>query len=186
MKRLFIAIKFIPDPNLLKIYYSLRRATKDDKIRWVEPDKFHLTLKFLGNTPEDKIDLISDVISSTVESFGKFKFRLISTGIFGSSYQPRVIWFGTDNNEELKRLGLVLLDKLDLVGFSKGRQNYVPHLTIGRITKIMDKRMFNNEIEKVRDAFLQFIPVDNVILYESILSPRGPAYKVIRSFQLKN
>lgn len=186
MKRLFIAIKLVPDFNLLKIYYSLRRATKYDKIRWVDPENFHLTLKFLGNTPEDKIDLISEVISSTVESYGKFDFDLKNTGIFGSSYKPRVIWFGIHDAEQIKSLGMELIKKLDVAGFSKDRQNFVTHLTIGRITRIVDKQIFNREIEKVREVFLQHIIVDKVILYESILSSKGPTYKVISSFQIKN
>lgn len=184
MKRLFVAIKLIPDENLLKIYYSLKQALHYDKIRWVDPGNFHLTLKFLGNTSEDKVNIISDVISSTVKSYSMLNIELKKTGVFGSRYKPRVIWFGINENEQLKSLGIELLNKLDDAGFPKDRQNFVPHLTIGRITKITDKQIFNNEIEKVKDVFLQQIIVDKVILFESILSSKAPLYKVINTFQL--
>jgi 2'-5' RNA ligase len=186
MKRLFIAIKLIPDDNLLKTYYALKHATRYDKINWVDPDNFHLTLKFLGNTPEDKIDLICDVINSTVESHYKFKFDINKTGIFGSKYKPRVIWFGIDKQEQLKNLGMEIINNLDIAGFSKDRQNFVPHFTIGRIRKILNKQLLNIEIEKIKEMFLQKVLVDKIILYESILISKSPTYEVIDSFQLKD
>ena len=102
MKRLFIAIKLTPDDNLLKVYYSLKKAFSQDKIRWVPPENFHLTLKFFGNTPKEKISTISKVISSTVGSFSPIKVELIKAGIFGSKYKPRVIWFGIKENIFIK------------------------------------------------------------------------------------
>lgn len=185
MKRLFIAIKLIPDDNLLGTYYSLKQAFRYDKIRWVNPDNFHITLKFLGNTSEDKIDVISEVINNTVKPFSMFKIDFDSTGVFGSRYKPRVIWFGIKDNEQLKRLGVELINNIDDSGIPKDRQNFVPHLTIGRITKIVDKHTFNNKIKEVKDVFLQQTTIDRVVLFESILSSTGSRYNEICSFSLK-
>ena len=186
MKRLFIAVKLIPNDNLLKIYYSLQKALQHDYIRWVPPDNFHLTLKFLGNTPDEKISIISDVISKSVTSFKPINLELNHSGVFGSKYKPRVIWFGIRENKHLQKLGIELLNNLDDAGFPKDRQNFVPHLTVGRITKVMDKLLFNNEMEKLRNAFLQKIIVDRVILFESILTSKVPIYNEIKSYPLRN
>ena len=186
MKRLFIAIKLIPDDNLLKIYYSLKHATRNDKINWVDPNNFHLTLKFIGSTPEDKIDLICEVIHKTVASHRKFKFDIDKTGVFGSKYKPKVIWFGVNKQEQLMSLGVELINNLDIAGFSKDRQNFVPHFTIGRIRGKLDKQLLNMEIEKVKELFMQKVLVNEIILYESILTSKSPLYKVIDSFQLKD
>ncbi len=185
MKRLFIAVKLIPDDNLLKVYYSLQKAFQHDRIRWVPSENFHLTLKFLGNTPEEKISTISEVISNTVTSFKPINVKIVKSGVFGSKYKPRVIWFGIEENNQLQKLGMELFNNLNDVGFPKDRQNFVPHLTIGRITKIADKQLFNNEFRKVSNMFLQSTTIDKVILFESILTSKVPEYNVIESFSLK-
>ncbi|MBC8320045.1 MAG: RNA 2',3'-cyclic phosphodiesterase [Bacteroidetes bacterium] len=186
MKRLFVAIKIIPDENSLRVYHSLKQALIFDKIRWVDPDNFHITLKFFGNTTEERIPDISNVVQNTVELFKPLNIELKNAGIFGSSYKPRVIWFGIAENKQLTELGINLLNNLNDAGFPKDRQNFVPHLTIGRITKITDKQLFMKEIEKVKNVFFQKSKIDKVILFESILSTHGPTYKVINSFPLKN
>jgi len=179
MKRLFIATKLKPDDNTLRIYNSMRRVLGYNKIRWVEPDNFHLTFKFLGNTPESKIPLVIDVIKKTVETYGIINMDINKVGIFGSRYNPRVIWLGIDENKQLKKLGLDLINNLDEVGFLKDRQNFVPHITVGRISKITDKQLFNSDIDKVKGAFLQQTIVDKIVLFESILSRKGPLYNEI-------
>ena len=68
MKRLFAAIKVTPDENFLKIYYGLMKGLHFAKINWVKPENMHLTLKFFGETPEEKIELINNVISESIEA----------------------------------------------------------------------------------------------------------------------
>jgi RNA 2',3'-cyclic 3'-phosphodiesterase len=185
MKRLFIAIKLTPDKNLLKTYSFLQNALHYEKIRWVPPDNLHVTLKFLGNTPEEKIPTISEVITNSVASIKPLMVEFANCGIFGSRYKPRVIWFGIKENEELKKIGLGIIDNLNDAGFAKDRQNFVPHLTIGRITKIIDKHMFNDVIGKVKNVHHQETIIDKVILYESVITSNSPTYNVIKSFPLK-
>lgn len=186
MKRLFIAVKLIPNDNLLKIYYSLKKALQNDKIRWVPPDNFHLTLKFLGDTPEEKISTISEAMVNSLSSNKVVNIELNNVGIFGSKYKPRVIWFGINENRQLKDLGMKLLIDLHDAGFPKDRQNFVPHLTVGRITKITDKQLFNIEIDKRRNVFIQRAVVDKIILFESILTSKIPIYNELKSFTLRN
>lgn len=184
MKRIFLAIKLIPDENLLRLYYSLLQSLRYDKIRWVDPANFHLTLKFFGSTPEEKIPVISKVAASTVKPYGGLTLKIENAGVFGSSYKPRVIWFGIAENKQLQRLGRELLDNLDDVGFLKDRQNFVPHITVGRISKITDKHLFNNEMKKAKNVFLQQTTVDRLVLFESVLSSGGPIYKELDSFPM--
>ncbi len=184
MKRLFIAIKIIPEGNTLEKYHELRQALNYNKIRWVEPDKLHVTIKFLGDTYEDRIPIVSSVIRSTIKASGSFNIELKNVGIFGSRYRPRVIWFGISDNEMLSTIANDLIINLDIEGFKNDRQNFVPHLTVGRIKHIEDKVLFNNEIKKFHDLFFQESFVERLILYESILTSKGPVYNEIESFNL--
>ena len=108
-----------------------------------------------------------------------------NTGIFGSSYKPRVIWFGIEKNEQLTGLASEVLNAMDKIGFKRDRQNFVPHLTVGRIKYIDLKISFQQVIDKYKVTEIQKQEVTGFYLYESILRPQGPEYKVIKRFELK-
>jgi 2'-5' RNA ligase len=185
MKRLFIAVKITPDQNFLKVYGDLKSSLFQENIKWVQPSNFHLTLKFLGDTYEDDIPIVTNVINDVLASESSFNFDLRNIGVFGSRYDPRVIWFGIEESGYLRRIGMNMINSLDEAGFKKDRQNFVPHLTIARIRNIENKKGFNEILELHRHNFIQTVKVDNVILYESILMKKGPQYKIINKFLLK-
>jgi len=184
MKRLFVAIKVVPDENFLKSYVALRHALQLEKISWVKPENFHLTLKFLGKTPEDKFPAIRTALQQVAEQTGNFSMKMAGTGIFGSSYKPRVLWFGIENDLAIHQLGETVLNNLDKAGFPRDRQNFVPHLTIGRINKIEHKKMFQDAVAAHRHDFLQEFTINKIILYESLLKPMRVVYKQRMEFRL--
>ncbi len=184
MKRLFVAIKVVPDENFLKSYVALCHALQLEKISWVKPDNFHLTLKFLGKTPEEKLPAIRTALQHVSVQAKPFSMKMAGTGIFGSSYRPRVLWFGVENDDAIHRLGENVLNVLNNTGFPRDRQNFVPHLTIGRIKKIEHKKIFQDAVAAHRIDFLQEFTVDKIILYESLLTPSGVIYRTIMKFPL--
>ncbi len=186
MKRLFVAVKLTPDENFLKSYVALRHALQLEKISWVKPENFHLTLKFLGKTPEDKLPVIRTTLQQVAEQTEAFSMKMAGTGIFGSAYKPRVIWFGVENDTPIHQLGEKVLNNLNKAGFPRDRQNFVPHLTIGRINRIEHKKLFQEAIATHRHDFLQEFQVNKIILYESLLKPSGVVYQVIIEFPLES
>ena len=186
MKRLFIAIKIIPDENFLDIYNSLKNNLKTDLIKWVEPDKMHLTLKFLGETHEKEIPKIKQLLQDFTLTHSEFEISFDKVGIFGSSYNPRVIWFGMGNNEKIRSLGENLLNYFNENGYKRDRQNFVPHLTVGRIKKLENKKFFQKQIDKVKEKHLQTFSVSEIILFQSRLTPQGPIYTELGKFNLKS
>ena len=185
MKRLFAAIKIHPDDNFLRVYYHLINKLKDESIKWVRPENMHLTLKFFGETEEGRIANICEVLDILTLDYDALNVRLKGVGIFGSSYNPRVIWFGIENNELLKKLGNHLISDLSKAGFPGDRQNFVPHLTAGRIRKLRHKNCFQTAINQLKEEFIQEISVDEICLFNSILKPDGPVYEVIENFKLR-
>ena len=183
-KRLFLAIKIIPDANFKEIYNGLKTNFNTQSIKWVELINVHFTLKFFG---EISVDIIPDICSKIEESIKDvhcFEMHINKTGIFGSSYQPRVIWFGIDNNPVLSNLAENTLNNMAAIGFERDRQNFVPHLTIGRIKYVDDKKYFNQIIERYSASDIQKVSVTEIYLYESILRKEGPIYNVVKSFKL--
>jgi 2'-5' RNA ligase len=184
MKRLFAAVKIHPSPEFLKTYNSLKTGLKFARITWVKPESIHVTLKFFGETMESRIPDISKVLREVAGRHQHFTSELVNVGIFGSSYSPKVIWFGIDKSEPLKKLGMDVLQSVEKIGWEQDRQNFVPHLTIGRIKDIPDKHLFQRVIDEHKKTWMQEVHVQEFHLYESILNREGPVYKVIESFKL--
>jgi RNA 2',3'-cyclic 3'-phosphodiesterase len=184
MKRLFAAVKIIPSPEFLKTYNSLKSGLKFCRITWVKPESIHVTLKFFGETEEHKIPAISTVLKEVAPRHQPFACELVNVGIFGSSYSPKVIWFGIENADPLKRLGKEVIQSCEAIGWEADRQNFVPHLTIGRIKDVPDKHLFQRIIDNHKTEWLQKFNVGEFHLYESILLREGPVYKVLESYGL--
>lgn len=184
MKRLFIAIKFHPSDTLLEVFRSLKENLREDKIKWVEEHNLHLTLKFFGDTEETMIPAIRKAMNAAAGRSPGFDLELKGTGIFGSRYDPRVIWLGIEPCPGLQSLYENLWEELGKPGYVPDSQNFVPHLTIGRVKSIRNKRFFQEVIQQYKEGLIQRETVRELYLFESILQPAGPIYKVIDSFIL--
>lgn len=186
MKRLFLAIKIKPEEKLLSLFNSFTSGFANDKIKWVNIHNLHITLKFFGETEENKITVIDNVILNTINLHQDFEFEISECGVFGSSYQPKVIWLGIKNTDKLKQLTLNLLSEFEKAGFLSDRQNFVPHLTLGRINDVADKKLFFEKIRKLNITDIQKVNVNEIILYESILKREGPQYIELKKYKLKD
>lgn len=184
MKRLFVAIKVNPDKNLIKTYGGLKSGLRNEKINWVPEQNIHITLKFFGETPEDKIDEICEVLEGVAQRHRPFEMQLQNVGIFGSAYNPRVIWFGMNDCPQIEYLANDVLKSVEEIGWERDRQNFRAHLTVGRIKSIKDKRYFQQIIDKYTNTLLQLLPVKEFYLIESKLRPQGPVYNIVEEFKL--
>ena len=167
-------------------FRALRAGLRSEPVKWVEEDNIHITLKFFGETEESLIPVISATIEKIAQNSPELKFRLSGTGIFGSSYKPRVIWAGIEPHEQLAELMKTFVKEMEQFGFEPDRQNLVPHLTLGRIKFIKDKLLFNRLIDANSKIQSEPITVGECVLYESILGREGPRYVVLGTFSLGN
>jgi len=184
MKRLFVAIKIKPETCFLDQFDELKMGLKHEKIKWVEPSNLHLTLKFFGETQEDKIPEIVNALKLGLEKHNKFSLQISTLGIFGSQYNPKLIWAGLQNTNPLMQLVSSVHTELDKIGYFQDRQNFVPHLTLGRIKNLSDKNLFQNIISKYKESYFQEIFVEEVYLFESTLTKLGPLYQIIEKIDL--
>ncbi|MFO8130472.1 MAG: RNA 2',3'-cyclic phosphodiesterase [Bacteroidales bacterium] len=184
MKRLFIAIKIHPSEKLRALVSALKRDLIDDKIKWVELHNLHMTLKFLGDTPEAHIPEIVRQVRRSCRDIPPFTLTLKDTGIFGSRYKPRVIWCGTMPDPAMKKLIRNLYANLETIGIEPGRQNVVPHLTLGRIKYIANKKHFQDVLDANRPGVIQESRVDEFYLLASTLRSQGPVHEIMETFRL--
>ena len=176
MKRLFAAIKIHPSPQYISLFNEISSSLRHERIKWVEPSTMHLTLKFFGETDETKIPAICHALETAVAQSKPFTLKISNTGIFGSHYDPKILWFGIDKLDELENLARNIFTELVKYGWEADRQNFVPHLTIGRIKELKDKPLFQKIVRKYNTVEIQEEKVTEIILYESILRREGPLY----------
>jgi len=176
MKRLFAAIKIHPSARYISLFNEITSSLRHERIKWVEPSSMHLTLKFFGETDETRIPEIIQALDEAIAKSKPFTLKIANTGIFGSRYDPKIIWFGIEQQAGLEILVKNIFTGLEKCGWQPDRQNFVPHLTIGRIKGLKDKPLFQQIISKYNTVTIQEENVTEIILYESILRPEGPLY----------
>jgi 2'-5' RNA ligase len=187
MKRIFVAITIEASDPLKEYYQKFRNWFKSDRISWVEEQNLHITLKFIGETPDDKIPGIHKALSGVASAYASFPASIKGAGVFGSSYKPRVLWFGVeDEARRMESLGRDIAGALEEAGIEDDRQNFVPHLTIGRIKYIRQRRKLEDKVAKMQQLHLQDIRVNAFHLMESRLSQDGVVYSLLHSYPLRS
>ena len=187
MKRLFLAIPIKTNDNgFIPRLDGLRRQLAHEKrINWVKPDNIHLTLKFIGSTPNEDIPKIIDAVGDMLKNHKSFTMDFNRTGIFGSRYAPRVLWLGMQNTpQELYDLEEDTLKAFDNIGYLRDRQNFVPHITLGRIKELCEKQYFQKIVSGIEQKSYIKQEVNEIILFQSILRPEGAVYKEIKKFAM--
>jgi len=183
--RSFLAIE-LPKPILRKIeeVQGDLRLTHAD-VRWVSPEKIHLTLKFFGNIEESRIDPIFKSIEESVQNTLPFSLKVRGVGAFPQLKNPRVIWMGLVNGREV----LISLQKqieaqLEKIGFQPEDRPFHPHLTLGRMKSSRGKDELVGRMEKHKEEEFGDLPVEKVVLFKSDLRPSGPIYTPLGDMKL--
>lgn len=184
MKRIFIGIKAEPEGTLLRMISSFKAVLANEKIKWVDPANIHITLAFLGDIEEERIKAATIVLSKICSDFSRFSFHISGMGLFRNFQNPRIIWAGIDNADELSGINGLIVRGLRDTGFNLEERPFSPHITLARIKYVKDKSLLMETLERYSDTDFQDVDVKEVILFESILRPEGPLYKKSGIFRL--
>jgi len=178
--RLFIAVE--PSKEVKDYLYNLENNLKSKlpaSVRWVSKKNLHLTLKFLGEISESKLEKLKETLSEI--QFKPFELSLEKLGYFGTSKEIYTLWLKVIPELELTRLAQ-LVDSETLT-FSSSDQKFTSHLTLGRVNKLKNMQEFKSVIEKFETEKLKF-KVESFYLIQSNLTKDGPQYKILQEFRL--
>lgn len=184
MKRLFIATKIELNEQYMSLIRQLQRQLSGDKIVWVDSQLQHLTLRFLGQTPESQIPKLKNILNEVAQQTHAFSLNLDKLGIFGSKYAPEVLWLGFSEFEPYVSLFNTLEERLLALGFEPNHGNVVPHITLGRIKETQSKKYFWKVFEQNQPTFSQGISINEITLFQSHLQTTGPIYKPLFTAKL--
>lgn len=183
--RAFIAIEMpakIID-GLKEIQHELKDTS--NKVTWVKPENIHLTIKFLGDIEADKIDSIAGLLEGAAAKSHSFDISVKGVGGFPTIDNPRVLWVGIEeSNVNLFALYNNIEDALSAISFAKEERPFKPHLTLGRIKFLKDKKGLRERIERFKDITLGQYMVDSICLFQSRLTPEGAVHIKLEKIEL--
>jgi 2'-5' RNA ligase len=189
--RLFIAIDLSTTlrERLSDQIDQLTRLLGSEAIRWVSPSNIHLTLKFLGETPENQVERIKSTLENLVPQFSTFEMRIGYFGCFPNPRKPRVFWIGVhEESGILVQLHRAIEIDLEKFGFKKEGRPFSAHLTLGRLRKNASSatlRKLAQQLETVQVGELGIEAVKEVCLFRSVLHPSGAIYTQLGVFKLR-
>jgi 2'-5' RNA ligase len=143
--------------------------------RWVRVEGLHLTLRFLGATPDGRQAELADAIRSTAAGTSAFRVTLAGGGAFPNPDGPRVLWVGIDEGrEQLAALTARLSGELAGLGWPPEGRPFQPHLTIARTDGVPGAGDRAARLIEVAASFRESWQAERLVLYRSLLG-RGPA-----------
>ena len=165
MIRCFIAID-LPEEIRDEIV-KLQKQLPEFSGKLTEKENLHLTFKFLGEIPEEKVDEVKKALKKI--KFKKFKAKLGEFGLFSPSF-IKILWIKIENCDGLQQ-------EIDnaLESLFKKEKGFMGHLTIARVKSVRDKKMFLNHFKRLKTPPLEF-EVKEIHFKESKLTPNGPIY----------
>ncbi|MCU7493531.1 MAG: RNA 2',3'-cyclic phosphodiesterase [Ignavibacteria bacterium] len=179
MNRLFIALK-LPEDAINEIVSMRDRVNPDPAWmhKWEDRGKLHLTLKFLGDTEEEKAEKVIKSLSKITSKYTKIMLGFDRFGFF----MPRIFWFGLRAENALFELVKDINNDLELLGFEKENRNFKPHITLLRIKGNLSEE-FVSAFRNFRVPEMKFY-ASEIALMRSKLLPGGSVYSEIERFNL--
>ncbi|MBN2395341.1 MAG: RNA 2',3'-cyclic phosphodiesterase [Candidatus Atribacteria bacterium] len=189
-KRVFIAIHL--DQEIIKYLHSVQEEiiscierNREIKIKFVEMNNLHISLKFLDELKPLEIEKTMAILQKNTVKYQPFEIHLLkSIGIFPNDRKPRVLWIGINEGSQMIQTIYDAIEK-DIVKeiFHRKDNHFAAHITLGRV------RCFKNPdkiIECRNQVSYKNISqvVNSIELMESKLTSQGPIYRVIKRFPL--
>ncbi|VVB70638.1 RNA 2',3'-cyclic phosphodiesterase [uncultured archaeon] len=177
--RCFVAVE-LP----LSMQGEIRRIEEQiatEGLRLVKPELVHVTLKFLGDVPEGKVQRVTEALSHV--KMAPFPARVKGMGAFPGR-TVRVVWLGLEG--EFEELYGKVESVLAPFGFEREARGFSPHVTLGRVARPGPQinRQISAKMAVLSSTDLGSFTVDRFFLKKSTLTRGGPIYDNLASFSL--
>ena len=179
--RAFIAIDIGMKGKMGEVYEKLRKTGA--KLKMVEPQNIHLTLKFLGEINGEMVGKIKGYMEEVVADIQPFVAKLQGTGVFPGRSNIRVIWIGFADDGQTEKMARHIDEKLSILGFKRDK-SYKPHVTIARMKSGEKRDKVLEIIDEYKDVIFGEIECREIKLKKSTLTPKGPIYEDIEVVKL--
>lgn len=184
--RTFIAVELADDVRVRASELIDKLRDTDAKVKWVERERLHVTLKFLGDVDEREVHNVCRAVGEAAEGTVPFTIGCAGVSAFPDLRRPRTPWIGVSAGaEELSRLQKKIEDALFELGYPKEARRFHAHLTLGRARSGGSSL---HELSRLLKNFADYdagtTVVDEVVVMSSFLEPTGPIYHPLARIEL--
>lgn len=179
--RLFIALP-LDEPARLAvegIVETVRAGEPDGRgVRWVRLEGLHLTLRFLGPTPEDRVPSLVSAIGAAAATATPFRIRIAGSGSFPPTGRPRTLWLGIEAGAEaVARLAAALDAALAAAGWEPTGRPFRAHLTLARADGVSAGPATVRALARAVEGVAIPATLDRITLFESITGGGRARYR---------
>jgi RNA 2',3'-cyclic 3'-phosphodiesterase len=179
--RLFIALPLDePARRAVEAIVETVRAGEPEGrgVRWVRLEGLHLTLRFLGPTPEDRVPALVSAIGVAAATAGPFSVRIAGSGSFPPTGRPRTLWLGIEDGADVaSRLATAVDDSLATVGWERPSRPFRAHLTLARADGVRAGPATVRALARAVEGVEIPASVDRLTLFESITGGGRARYR---------
>lgn len=184
--RLFLAVNLEPSIRHAIVEATAPLRTAAPTLSWVDEARVHLTLKFLGERPEEVVGALSDSLSQVARRHRQFTMRVGEIGAFPNFRRVRVVWMGIERDPRLELLHHDVEVACEALGFELEGRAFRPHLTLARARERageVELRRLSRASKRVE--FADDVSVQSVDLMKSNLNPSAARYERLYAAPLR-
>jgi 2'-5' RNA ligase len=184
--RTFVAVGVAPAVTRRAATLVDRLRVSQAEVRWVDADKMHLTLKFLGDVPAVETPQVCQAVADAARGVVPFPIHFRGAGAFPNAQRARTVWLGVDEGlESITKLQRSVDKVLAGLGFPKEHRRFHPHLTLGRVRRGGPTQQ---ELGRLIQEHAKFdgagCVIDEVLVFASYLDKSGPTYDALTRVRL--
>lgn len=179
--RLFVALDIPESVRAALMDCSAKLSKTCSAGRWMRLEGAHITLKFIGNVPDDRAETICEALAE-VRGFAPVDLRFAGLGFFPNAKRPRVLWAGIEAGPDLARLAAAVEERVAKFGIGREEREFRPHVTLARFESPKGLDPLRSAIEKTGVPEFGRTTVREFCLYRSVLKHSGAEYTRVSTY----
>lgn len=181
--RLFLAID-LPQELQLRLDRLLSALRPEALIKWSPLDNLHVTVKFVGEWPEERLGELHEALVSLPRR-SPIGIEVENLGWFPNARSPRVLWAGIQGAEALKALARDTEEALERIGIPPEERDFSPHLTLARIKNPVPLGRLRQRIEEMRPVTLGTFQASRFALFRSDPGSNSSIYRKLHEYRFE-
>ncbi len=181
LMRLFIGLD-LPDEVVRNLDRLIERLRPHARIHWSPPANLHITTKFIGEWPEERLGELESQLAG-LPPRGPIELHIHGVGFFPNPRSPRVFWCGIDA-PGLAELAADTDRATSALGVESEKRPFSPHLTLARIKEPLNLAPLRDAVAALPSQEFGKCAAGSFFLYQSKLRPGGSVYTKLAEFPL--